>query len=134
MLISDDEVRTMCRVVIAEDDFETRSLMRLALRHMSCHILEVGSGLELLEAIAYDGPFDLIVTDIAMPHIDGVRVIAMARNAGVNTPILVVSAHVPEDTTAAWLGEVKILRKPFGLQALRQAVTSLLEVEAPTTA
>ena len=124
----------MCRVVIAEDDAETRSLMRLALRHMRCEIREVGSGLELLEAIAYEGPFDLIVTDIAMPHIDGVRVIAMARNAGVKTPILVVSAHAPDDTGAAWLGEVKLLRKPFGLQALRQAVTSLLGADAPSMA
>ena len=124
----------MCRVVIAEDDVETRSLMRLALRHMSFEIREVGSGLELLEALAYEGPFDLIVTDIAMPQIDGVRVIAMARNAGVTTPVLVVSAHVPDDTTAAWLGEVKVLRKPFGVQALRQAVTLLLGVEAPSLA
>lgn len=123
----------MGRVIIAEDDPDTRALMRAALRPLDCEVFEAGSGLELLELIAYGGPFDLIVTDLAMPHIDGVRVIAMVRNARVQTPILIVTAYPPDDvgeSTTRWLGEeVKLLRKPFGLHALRHAVRELLPTE-----
>jgi two-component system, cell cycle sensor histidine kinase and response regulator CckA len=123
----------MGRVIIAEDDPDTRALMRAALKNMDCEIVEAASGLELLELVAYGGPFDLIVTDLAMPHIDGVRVIAMVRNAGLNTPVLIVTAYPPDDVgdgSAKWLGDVKLLRKPFGLQALRHAVRDLLPHEA----
>lgn len=119
----------MGRVIIAEDDLATRELIRTALRPLECEIVETASGLELLERIAYEGPFDVIVTDLAMPCIDGVRVIAMVRNAGVDTPVVVVTAYPPEDVdgeTARWLGEVRLVRKPFGLQELRRTVAPLL--------
>jgi len=117
----------MARVVIAEDDVDTRALMRAALRPLDLEIHEVGTGLELLERIATAGPFDLIITDLMMPHIDGVRVIAMLRNAGLVTPVLMVTAYPPDDGPAAeWLGQVRLLRKPFGLVALREAASALI--------
>jgi CheY-like chemotaxis protein len=123
----------MRRVVIAEDDPETRALMCLALGTMGCEVVDVGTGLELLETLAYAGPFDAIVTDLAMPHIDGVRVIAMVRNAGLRTPVLVVTAHAPAEldhNATRWLGDVTLLRKPFGLNALRGAVRDLFSLRA----
>jgi CheY-like chemotaxis protein len=120
----------MGRVIIAEDDAATRELMRTALRPLDCEVVETCSGLELLERIAYEGPFDVIVTDLAMPCIDGVRVLAMVRNAGVETPVLIVTAYPPADldeTDAHTYGEVQLLRKPFGLNELRSAVSSMME-------
>ena len=117
----------MRRLVLAEDDEDTRALMRSALGSLDCEIREAASGLELLECLAYEGPFDLIVTDLAMPHLDGVRAIAMARNAGLKTPVLLVTAYPPDDGASGdWLGDVRLLRKPFGLSALRTAVTDLM--------
>jgi two-component system OmpR family response regulator len=123
----------MRRVVLAEDDPKTRALMCIAISTMGCEVIDVGSGLELLETLAYAGPFDAIVTDLAMPHIDGVRVIAMVRNAGLRTPVLVVTALAPADIdhhTTRWLGDVTLLRKPFGLHALRGAVNEMFSLRA----
>lgn len=122
------------RIVIAEDDVDTRALIKAALRPLDCELRETGSGLELLEAIAFEGPFDLIVTDLAMPHIDGVRVLAMLRNAGMNTPAILVTAYGPQDVqddgkTGDLLGNVHLMRKPFGLSALRRVASSLLPAE-----
>jgi CheY-like chemotaxis protein len=122
------------RVIIADDDPQTRELIRAALRPLNHEVRETSSGLELLEALAYEGPFDLIVTDLMMPSIDGIRVIAMARNAGVETPILVVTAYPPQDlagdgdtaTSLRWLGGATLIRKPFGLADLREAAAALL--------
>lgn len=119
----------MHRVVIAEDDPATRTLMSVALSAMGYDVVDVGNGLDLLETVAYAGPFDVIVTDLAMPQIDGVRLIAIMRNAGVRTPVLMVTAHAPEDMgedATEWLGECTLLRKPFGIGALRGAVSELL--------
>jgi CheY-like chemotaxis protein len=127
----DARLQRMARVVIADDDPEIRTLLRAALGPRDHQVRETASGLELLEALAYEGPFDLIVTDLMMPHIDGVRVIAMARNAGVETPVLIVTAHSPDDEpTAAWLGRARILRKPFALASVREAARALMPAGA----
>jgi CheY-like chemotaxis protein len=121
----------MPRIVIAEDDPDTRELICCALRPIAGEVREAASGLELLELIAHDGPFDLIVTDLAMPQVDGVRAIAMVRNAGVHTPILLVTAYPPESAsenglTSALFGNVQLVRKPFALAALREAAVALM--------
>ncbi len=115
------------RVIIAEDDLDTRYIIRLALRPLECEIVEASSGLELLEALAHQGSFDLIITDLAMPYIDGVRVVAMARTANLRTPVLLVTAYPPDDmATVQWLGDVWLLRKPFALSSLRAAAEGLM--------
>jgi CheY-like chemotaxis protein len=112
------------RVIIAEDDEATNTLMRLALGVFDCEVTQTHSGLELLERVAFEGPFDVIVTDLMMPQLDGARVIAMMRTAGVATPVLVVTGHPTE--RAPEFEDVQLLRKPFALDAFRQAVRAVL--------
>jgi CheY-like chemotaxis protein len=85
-------------------------------------------GAELLDKIADDGVFDAIVTDINMPWMQGLQVLASARGAGLATPVLVVTGlKRPElDAEVARMGHAHLLRKPYSAEELRRAVTHAL--------
>ena len=116
------------RILIADDDDEMRAWLRLALRQLRPAVTEVGTGNDLLEALAHDGPFDAIITDVRMPGLDGLRVAAMARTAGVPTPIVVITAF-PEAGVLRSVGRMPnatLLAKPFDAGALRAALVELM--------
>ena len=116
------------RIVIADDDQDTLDLLHRALRSATTEIVEAASGAELIQRLAEDGPFDLIVTDIQMPWMHGLDVLRSARAADVTTPTLVVTgaSRAEHQATVARLGNARLLRKPFGIAALREAVAALL--------
>lgn len=118
------------RILIADDEADCRDLLVLALRGASNEIAVATNGGELLEQIAERGPFDLIVTDINMPWMRGLHVLASVREAGLRTPVLVVTGLCQPDlpTSIARLGRAKLLYKPFAVGELREAIAELLAV------
>jgi two-component system OmpR family response regulator len=120
--------KLVARVVIADDDPDTLELLHRALRSPTTEILEAASGAELVQRLADDGPFDLIVTDIQMPWMHGLDVLRSVRAANVQTPALVVTgaSRAELESTVTRLGWTRLLRKPFGIASLRQAVSELL--------
>jgi DNA-binding response OmpR family regulator len=119
----------VARVVIADDDPDTLDLLRRALGSPTTQILEAASGAELIQRLADDGPFDLIVTDIHMPWMRGLDVLRSVRACDVDTPALVVTGEsgVEHQVEIARLGNARLLRKPFEIAKLRQAVIELLD-------
>jgi CheY-like chemotaxis protein len=125
-------VSTHRRVLIADDDPDTRELIALAVQAPGVEIYVAVDGLELLELIAECDPFDLIVTDIGMPSIAGLQVLASIRAAGLDTPALVVTGldRPALPATIARLGNTMLVRKPFEIVELRRAITTLLKEES----
>ena len=121
-------VSTHTRILIADDDPDTLELIELAVRGPCVELYTASDGMELLELVAERAPFDLIVTDINMPWIEGLQVLASIREAGLYTPVLVVSGLDRPDlrTTVARMGNAILLRKPFDIADLRQAIATLL--------
>jgi CheY-like chemotaxis protein len=117
------------RVVVADDDPEALDLLSEILRSPTIEISKVVSGTGLVFLLAEQGPFDLIVTDIDMPYMEGVAVIRSARAAEIETPVLFVSGISRPDLPAAIerLGNSRLLRKPIEVSTLRQAVKEMLE-------
>jgi CheY-like chemotaxis protein len=116
------------RILIAEDDDEMRAWLRLALRQLQPAVTEVGTGHDLLDALAHGGPYDAIITDVRMPGLDGLRVAAMARTAGMPTPILVITAF-PESAvlrSVSKMPNATLLAKPFEAGELRAALLDLM--------
>jgi len=118
------------RVLVAEDDAAMRDLLLLVLRERGYDVASVSNGLQLLSALCQrhpDGlltePFDLIVTDVRMSGASGLDAIDQLRRAGGMTPVIAVTAF-PHDATIARAQrlEIRLLAKPFDLDALRQAV------------
>jgi len=116
------------RIAIADDDPESLELLRLALVGPGTQICEATNGVELVQLLVENDPFDLVVTDVLMPWIEGLQVLRSTRMAQVMTPVLVISGLVRPDLQAAVdrLGNATLLHKPFGISQLRAAVDALL--------
>ena len=120
------------RIVIADDDPDSLELLRLALGNPQIEICEASNGADLVDLLAESGPFDLIVTDVLMPWMEGLQVLLSARAAEIHTPVLVISGLTRPDlqTKVDRLGNAKLLRKPFGIPELRAAVADLVAAQA----
>jgi two-component system response regulator TctD len=125
--------------LVADDDAELLSLVTKALRLFGADVVAVTSGGELLEKVANDRPFDVIVTDITMPWMTGLHVMHSARAAGLPVPVVVMTAlrdpTLPEQVSA--LGaHAELLQKPFSIDelfaALRRALAETARDIAPS--
>lgn len=117
------------RILVADDDPELLEGVVQWLRREGADVLQAASGDELLDRLAHDGRFDLVVTDVAMPWMTGLQVMHSARAAGLGTPIIVMTALRDERIPAqvATLGQrAAYLRKPFEVGELESVAERLL--------
>jgi CheY-like chemotaxis protein len=117
------------RVLIADDDPDLLDLVSGIIDHLGLDVVRASTGGELLDRLADQGPYDLIITDVSMPWMTGLQVVHSARVAGVPCPIIVMTALRDLRTTAQVeaLGErVVLLHKPFSSEDLFGGVCALL--------
>jgi DNA-binding response OmpR family regulator len=116
------------RIAIADDDPDSLELLRLALESPLTEIYEASNGVELVQLLVENDPFDLVVTDVLMPWMEGIQVLRSARVAEVMTPVLVISGLTRSDLQGKVdsLGNARLLHKPFGIPELRAAVSDLM--------
>ena len=81
----------MMKLLIAEDDRELRQLFTHVLTRHGYTITGVSNGQEALDAMDCDY-FDLIITDIMMPVMDGYQLVRQLRDVGNTTPVLMITA------------------------------------------
>jgi CheY-like chemotaxis protein len=117
------------RVLVADDDPGLLEAVAAALTRLGARVTRAEDGAALIEHLAADGPFDLVVTDLAMPWMTGVRAMHAARTTGLGTPVIVMTAldddWVPARVAA--LGpNAALLPKPFNLADLESLASRLL--------
>ena len=79
----------MKRILVVDDSVTMRQLMKMVLlKHLACEIVEAQDGLDALGRLK-EGRFDLVVTDVNMPRMDGLGLVQAIRNA-LNSPIPIV--------------------------------------------
>ena len=81
----------MFRILIAEDDKELRQLFQHVLMKNGYAVTGVADGKEALDAMDR-GYYDLIISDIMMPVMDGYELVSSLRQAGINTPVMMITA------------------------------------------
>ena len=101
------------RVLLAEDQPDTRQLLQRMLQHAGLDVLAVENGEQLVEA-ALTADFDLVLSDIQMPKMDGVAAITLLRAAGIDTPCVALTANTMNHEVQSYLaaGFVSHLAKP----------------------
>ena len=116
------------RIAVADDDPDSLELLRLALESPMTEIYEATNGVELVQLLLENDPFDLVITDVLMPWIEGIQVLRSARVAEVMTPVLMISGLTRPDLQGKvnGLGNAKLLHKPFGIPELRAAISDLM--------
>lgn len=120
----------MPRILIIEDDAETRILIKKSLESADMTVDTVWSGEKGVEAAA-SGAFDCVVLDLMMPGMDGFQVIDTLKSSSQTShlPVVVVTAKLDEDSRqrAMDLGAAHYLVKPFNIQELVEIVRNQLE-------
>ncbi|MEW5977288.1 MAG: response regulator [Acidobacteriota bacterium] len=111
-------------ILIADDHSEVRSFVKKALESSGHSVSEADSGrsaLALVESIH----FDLIVTDIVMPDVEGLELIQRLKKTKPEIKIIAISGAFEGRflKLAKLLGVKVTLEKPFSVQALLDAVT-----------
>lgn len=81
----------LLKILIAEDDRELRRLFAHVLIKNGYMVKEVSNGREALSAIDNDY-YDLLISDIMMPEIDGYELVRRLRESGNTTPVLMITA------------------------------------------
>jgi len=117
------------RVLVADDDAELLEAVAETLVRLGADVVRASTGAELIERLAEYGPFDLVVTDIAMPWMTGLRAMHAARTAGLDTSVIVITGLREERIPArvkALGGNAVLLEKPFTLADLESVASRLL--------
>jgi two-component system, cell cycle response regulator CpdR len=122
----------MARVLVADDDPAMLGAVADALERLGHDIARAEGGADLVDQLANAGPFDLIVSDISMPWMDGLKALRFMRTAGVATPIILMTAlkdeQIPAQVRALGANAI-LLRKPFELDELDAAVATLIPLQ-----
>jgi DNA-binding NtrC family response regulator len=117
------------RILIVEDEDKLRRVMELQLHSAGFEVEQAASAEQALKRL--DG-VELVITDLRMPGMDGLELLANIRQQMPNLPVIVVTAFgtVENAVEAMKAGAVDFLLKPFSLDHLTTVVTKALEVRA----
>ncbi|MFN8641095.1 MAG: response regulator [Candidatus Binatia bacterium] len=124
------------RVLVVEDDDRLRALLAAALRRTGHAVTELADGasavdhlMPWLTGLRASPPPDAIVSDIRMPGWSGLELLTAVRDAGLRTPVILVTAFGAAETHAAAhrLGATAVVDKPFAIDALCQLVRDVLD-------
>ena len=117
----------MFKILIAEDDHELRRLFAHVLIKNGYAVKEVTNGKEALDAVDKDY-FDLIISDIMMPNMDGYEFVRTLREYGNNTPVMMITAKDAfDDMRLGFLsGSDDYMIKPVNVNEMVIRVQALL--------
>ncbi|MBQ7415757.1 MAG: response regulator transcription factor [Oscillospiraceae bacterium] len=117
----------MMKILIAEDDRELRQLFSHVLTKHGYTITGVSNGQQALDAMDGDY-FDLIITDIMMPVMDGYELVRQLREVGNTTPVLMITAKDAFDDMSMGFqsGVDDYMVKPINVNEMVLRVRALL--------
>ena len=119
----------MARILLTDDDDAVRSFVKRALELDGHDVTTAVDGADALDTLTAErGRFDLLLTDIRMPLMDG---IALALSAGRDFPdltIMLMTGYADQRERAAGLDALihDVVTKPFSLDQIRDAVADAL--------
>ena len=121
----------MSKILIVDDDPVMRKLLAKAVAPLNMNVYFASDGIHALDAVRCNKDFDLLITDISMPVLDGRQLITTIKSdpSLADIPVLIMSGVVGMSEIADLLdlGAFKFIPKPFNMQTLREDVQSALE-------
>ena len=125
------------RILVIEDDSETREYLNRGLSEAG-HVVDTADNGNSGLSLACDPKYDVMVIDRMLPGCDGLAVIQAVRDAGLSTPVLILSAlgEVNDRVTGLQQGGDDYLVKPFAFSELLARLDALVrrtDIESTAT-
>jgi two-component system chemotaxis response regulator CheY len=125
--------RTTKSILIVEDSTTTRALIRAVVEEMGdFNTVEAGSGFDALKLLPTQ-EFDLVITDINMPDINGLELINFMKNNPrySHLPLIIVSTEKSEEDKKRGmaLGAMAYITKPFKAHELQEVIRQAIMYE-----
>jgi CheY-like chemotaxis protein len=120
----------MARILIAEDEGSVRTLLARAFTQDGHEVESAPDGAAALERLSKAEPFDLLLTDIQMPMMDGIALALAAKRDHPKLTIMLMTGYTDQRERAQSLKALihDIIQKPFTVAEIRAAVQSALAV------
>ena len=117
-------------VLAVEDDDLIRSLLDDTLRDLGYRTITAANGQEALAALQAHQDIDLLVTDVRMPLLNGVDLVAQARRELPGLRVIYVTGHVPENLLPRVQVDDKtvLVMKPFSMARFRETVIAMIDL------
>lgn len=118
------------KILLADDEKELTRALKAILEHNNYYVDVVENGLEVLEKTKTN-PYNLIILDIMMPKLDGVKTVRKLRENKNNTPVLFLTAKtlIDDKVTGLDAGGNDYLTKPFNKKELLARIRALTRLE-----
>ena len=115
-------------ILLVEDDFMIALATRAMLQDLGHEVTDVRSGAKALEVLQRDAPLDLMITDFAMPRMNGAELATKARQLRPDLPILMATGYVSMPDG----GDIDLprLAKPYMQKDLAAKIASVMRVRS----
>ncbi len=127
---TDDEVPDLTGItlLLADDEASLREAISEAMTQLGCHVLQAGDGLQAIRTFeASSKLIDVVVLDMAMPNINGLKTAQQLRLLRPDMPIVFITGY--EEDILAEVQEMpntSMLNKPFSIEMLSRSVLQLI--------
>lgn len=127
----------MARILLVDDEEPVRGFLKRGLELDGHAVTTAVDGSDALERLTDSGgAFDLVLTDIRMPIMDGIALALAAKRDHPDLTIMLMTGYAEQRERAKNLEEIvaDVLAKPFSLAELRAAVKRVLDARPPSAA
>jgi len=114
-------------ILVVDDDPDVRWIIAQDLQEMGYDVTEADSGRAALAILERDAPCDLMVADLVMPGLSGLDTVRLARRSRPDLKVLFASGYADLSRFGANLSKHALLKKPFKLETLAEAVQTALQ-------
>jgi DNA-binding NtrC family response regulator len=124
-----ETVTPPARLLIAEDEERLRRLMGMLLANAGYKLTLVRDGEEAMQALE-KGRFDLLITDLKMPRLDGLDLVRRVHKETPELPVIVITAFgsIESAVEAMQAGAIDYITKPFEEEKLKLAIDRALRI------
>lgn len=114
----EDDEAPLC-VLVAEDHPASRALLHDQLDALHYDATIVSNGVEALRAF-FEHPYDVVLTDLGMPELDGFALANLLREQGAKVPVIAMTAHATDEDRRRCerAGAVEVVLKPLSIATL----------------
>ncbi|MBN1932762.1 MAG: sigma-54-dependent Fis family transcriptional regulator [Desulfobacterales bacterium] len=119
----------MAHILIVDDEEKMRNLLSMMLERKGFVMDKAGDGNQAMAKL-YANTYDMVISDIKMPEMDGRKLIARMKNENILTPVIFITAFATIDSAVEMMrqGAADYITKPFNEEQILTAVQRTLKL------